>query len=249
MYTMKNDATNDKEQLEYARDLVRQLEAGDRENANKILATLSKLYESAMFYELCRLTRELHNVMNEIQIDSRVVDMTKHDIPDAKDRLNYVIQLTEQAANKTLTVVEETIPVCEEIESKAKGINDEWKRYVTNESADRDPKELTQKFSLCLKYIINESAKIKANMNDVMIAQDFQDLSGQCIRRVISLVQEIEQTLVNFITHSGHEYKRDESIAEQEKSKPEGPQIPGKEGADAMSSQDDVDDLLSSLGF
>jgi len=246
---MINDATNNKEQLEYARDLVKQLEAGNRENADMVLGELARLRESAIFHEMCKLTRELHNAFDGIQIDSHMVGIAQNELPDAKDRLNYVIHLTEQAANKTLTAVEETIPVCEELEKIASGINDEWKRYVSRDISAEEFRSLAQEFTSCLETIVSESLKIKASLNDVLIAQDFQDLSGQCIRRVISLVQDIERMLINFIRITGHITGPGTSAPRQDKSRLEGPQISGKESADALSCQDDVDNLLSSLGF
>ena len=247
--TMNNNATIGEEQLEYARDLVKQLEDGNRENADKMLGKLVRLREFTMFHEMGKLTRELHNTLNGFMTDSRVAGLAEHDLPDAKDRLNYVIHLTEQAANKTLMAVEDAIPICEELEKKAQGINDEWKHFMSKDFSDQEFRVLTQETGSYLDNVAGESSKIKAKLNNVLIAQDFQDLSGQCVHRVISLVQEIEQVLINFIRITDHKGGPTASASRHDASRSEGPQIPGKENTDVMSCQDDVDDLLSSLGF
>jgi chemotaxis protein CheZ len=110
-------------------------------------------------------------------------------------------------------------------------------------------RSLAREIGVYLENIASESSRIKANLNDVLIAQDFQDLTGQSIRRVILLVHDIEEMLINFIRITGRKSEPDTSAPRRNKSKLEGPQIPGKESADVMSCQDDVDDLLSSLGF
>ena len=246
---MKNDPTIDKEQIEFARDLVKQLEVGNRENADKLIGMLAGYYESSMFHKMGKLTRELHTSLNSFEIDSQVINLSENDLPNAKDRLNYVIQLTEQAANKTLTAVEETIPICEELGRKANGINDEWKRFMSRNHSAEEFRSLVQEIGIYLEYIVSESLKVKANLNDVLIAQDFQDLSGQSIRRVISVVHEIEQLLINFIKITGHKIGSEAPMPRQENQILSGPRIPGKESIDVMKDQDDVDDLLSSLGF
>jgi chemotaxis protein CheZ len=247
--TMKSDVIIDRDQLEHARNLVKHLEAGNRANADKVLAVLTRLHESAMFHSMCKLTQELHSAIDGIQNDSHLVDIAKHKLPDAIDSLNYVIHLTEDAANKTLTAVEEAIPVCEEIEKIANSIKDEWKDYVTEDGIVEEFRLLVQKFTATQENIANESSKIRANLGDVLIAQDFQDRSGQCIHRVISLAQEIEQSLVNFIRRPAHNFEQGSSVLSQEKSRPDGSQVSGKKSVEAMLSQDDVDDLMSSLGI
>jgi chemotaxis protein CheZ len=84
------------------------------------------------------------------------------------------------------------------------------------------------------------------------MAQSFQDLTGQIIKRVITLVDDVEASLVNLVKLSSSqiaESSSDDSKQKSDKSKLEGPQIPGKETDGAVSGQDEVDDLLSSLGF
>ncbi len=86
------------------------------------------------------------------------------------------------------------------------------------------------------------------NLSEIVIAQEFQDLTGQLIRRVITVVEEVEQNLVDLIKISGQVPTDGANGAGDGRDKLEGPQIPGK-NKDAVSDQDEVDELLSSLGF
>lgn len=246
---MKNESTIDKEQLEYARNLVKHLEAGNRENADKALGDLARFHESAMYNAMGMLTRKLHSALNGFQLDNSIAGLAEDDLPDTENRLNYVIHLTEQAANKTLTAIEVALPICEELRKKARDINNEWKRCMSKNLSVDEFMPLAQEFSVYLESIVSESSKIKANLNDVLVAQGFQDLSGQSIRHVISLVREIEQTLISFIRLTGHKGRPGVSSFKRSKSILEGQHISSKENADFMSCQDEVDDLLSSLGF
>jgi chemotaxis protein CheZ len=100
------------------------------------------------------------------------------------------------------------------------------------------------------------SSKVSANLNEIMLAQDFQDLTGQVIKRVTTLVHDVEESLVNLVRMAGHVdrlagIKHDEKQLEEKKSASggEGPQIHADKREDVVSGQDEVDDLLSSLGF
>ena len=93
-----------------------------------------------------------------------------------------------------------------------------------------------------------ESSQINGKMTDIMLAQDYQDITGQMIKQVVSMVQEVEEKLVRLVTISGVSRQIDES-KQRSAEKPVGPQLPSADDANVMSSQGDVDDLLASLGF
>src|SRR5574343_469375 len=97
--------------LSLAKDLVNALEKGDQAVADGLLDELAGLRETQLFKEIGRLTRQLHDTMVSFSVDSAITAMTEHDIPDAKERLQYVIAMTEQAADRTLTAVENLLPI------------------------------------------------------------------------------------------------------------------------------------------
>jgi chemotaxis protein CheZ len=99
-----------------------------------------------------------------------------------------------------------------------------------------------------------DSGTLNSLLTDVLMAQDYQDLTGQILRRVIELVREVEESLIGLLTAFGQSSMMVAAEAKPAKSKPkaheaEGPIIDAAERDDVVSGQDDVDDLLSSLGF
>lgn len=247
--------------LDTARQLVAELEAGNEEAANELLEQLSRQREQGLFQELGKLTRELHNALSSFQLDSRIASLTESDIPDAKERLNYVITMTEQAAHKTLTAVETSLPVAEELQRDARELHDKWQRFRRRDMIAEEFRELVPELDRFLANTVDHASLLNSQLSDVLMAQDFQDLTGQIIRRVISLVQEVEENLVDLIRISGQQIKGGKvvdrpaqpvkAVEGESSSKGFGPQVPGvKEGdGEVMSGQDDVDELLSSLGF
>ncbi len=98
------------ESLQQARALVSSRKLAMKPKSSRQLEELAKLRESSLFHELGKLTRELHETLNSFHLDARIAALTQKDIPDAKERLNYVITMTEQAANRTLDAVERACP-------------------------------------------------------------------------------------------------------------------------------------------
>lgn len=244
----------DDESLIQARQLVAELEAGNDEAASQLLDELARRRDSGLFQELGKLTRELHDTLNSFQLDSRITSLTEHDIPDAKERLNYVITMTEQAAHRTLTAVEASLPIAGELQSRAEELQDKWRRFRRKDMDVAEFRALVPEIDSFLDLTSGHATKLNGSLSDVLMAQDFQDLTGQIIRRVINLVKDVEDNLVGLIRISGQRMAPADKAAKPGTSKEDlargiGPQVPGLDNADVVHGQDDVDDLLSSLGF
>jgi len=209
------------------------------------------LRESNLFHELGKMTREIHDSIMNFRMDSRIADLAETDIPDAKDRLEYVITMTENAANAVLTVVEKGSPVAEKLSKQAKELNAQWQKFRRREMNASELKSMGNDVETFFAESDNMMTELLAGFNEVLMAQDFQDLTGQIIRRVINLVDEIESNLVELIKIQGEHFVPEEKKDKtNEAMKLDGPQVPGKETSnDVMKGQDDVDDLLASLGF
>ncbi len=236
------------ERLEQARELVRLLEAGDNEQADVVLNHLTNLHEGALFLELGRLTRELHEAINGFLLDERLQSIADHEIKDAAERLHYVIEMTEKSANSTLNAVEAGMPLVESLQQRAEQLAQEWQSF-RNRELDLDAfRILTDDLARFLLQVGSDGETLQGRLSEVLMAQDFQDLTGQIIRKVIVLVQDVEDKLVQIIRLSGkHRPKSEvESVASVE---PSGPVVPGVDKGEIMHDQDEVDDLLSSLGF
>lgn len=242
---------NKDEYLKQARQLVETLEAGNDSEANKLLETLASTRDKSLFQEIGKLTRELHDALTNIQVDTRVAQITETEIPDAKARLNHVISMTEQAAHKTLNAVEETLPLSEQLERRSIVLKKQWDRFRNRNMKVEEFRGLSKEIDEFLDWTANNATLIHKGLSDVMLAQDFQDLTGQIIRRVINMVQEVEQHLVGLIKVSGSRVCSSPAPVnvEAERIKAEGPQLPNNNRTDVCNGQDDVDALLSSLGF
>ncbi|REL34874.1 protein phosphatase CheZ [Thalassotalea euphylliae] len=237
--------------LEQAKSLVEFIENGQQEKADQLLADIQNPINSELFAEIGKLTRQLHDSMMNFQLDSRLNDLANADIPDAKERLNYVISRTEDAANKTMDAVESIFPVVDTIQEQVKAVNPLWQKLMHNDLNLGEFKALCKDIDKLLKTTSSETEHMHALMTDVLMAQDFQDLTGQVIRKVIDLVREVEESLINMLTAFGvtEDEQREKATLKTGENLVEGPIVNTDERDDVVSDQDDVDDLLSSLGF
>jgi chemotaxis protein CheZ len=240
--------------LDQARTLVTELEAGNDSAAGSLIEELSRMREQTLFQELGKMTRQLHDSLTSFALDSRMQSLAESDIPDAKARLNHVIDMTEESANRTLSAVEGTLPIAEQLQGKANDLNEKWGRFCNKDMNVEEFRGMSQEISEFLDVTTTHAGQIHSNLSEVMMAQGFQDLTGQIIRRVITLVTEVEDNLVELIRLSGDADATVNSSAETENTddvmKGVGPQVPGvSDSGGSVSGQDEVDDLLSSLGF
>ncbi len=247
---MNDMLSNSGEVLDAARRLVEQLEANNQEEVSNLISELTRLRESTMFQEIGLLTRQLHDALHGVQMDSGLANLTETELPETKERLNYVISMTEQAANRTLNAVEEALPISDTMEERAVQLQAEWERFTRRELDANDFRKLSHKVQEFFASVVDDSGRIRANLTEVLMAQDFQDLTGQVIRRVTEMVQEVEVNLVELIRRSSMSTMEEKPEPPKNKtSKGEGPQMNAEARDDVVSGQDDVDDLLSSLGF
>lgn len=244
------------QQLKLARLLIEQLESGQTDEAALTIQRLGAPYERELFEELGRLTRELHDALRSFRDDSRLIEITQSEFPDAKERLNHVITMTEQATHRTLNAVEEGLPIAEALHEKSARFAESWTKFRGRKLNVAQFRELTHELDDFLRHATDETKRMGHLMSEIMMAQDFQDLTGQIIARVIKLVQEVEGNLVGLVRLSGERLEPEKIQLSAAASKPasveaQGPAVPNTkdEEAEVMSSQDDVDALLSSLGF
>ncbi len=244
--------------LAEAKQLVAYIEQAQHAEANALIAAFSMQQSAEIFTEVGKLTRQLHDSLNNFQIDANIEKLVNDGIPDAESRLTYVLAETEKAANTTMDAIEQSMPLTESISTRINAILPEWNNLM---AAEVGRSELT---SLCTKIdgLLIDTAKDTQTVNrlltDVLLAQGYQDLTGQVISRVIELVKEVQSSLVHLLTVFGEPVGEAKSVSnaktrqldhEQQKVKAEGPAIDAAQRDDVVNGQDDVDDLLSSLGF
>ncbi|MBE8168547.1 MAG: protein phosphatase CheZ [Shewanella sp.] len=236
--------------LAQAQHLVELLSAGEQLQADELLNELVTPIKSDMYEEIGKLTRQLHSALAEFQVDSRLIKLTNTDIPDAKDRLNYVIDMTEQAANKTMDAVEESLPLANALITNIQVVQPSWDKLMRRDIDLSSFKSLCYDIQEMMLRSGNDSIRLRDLLNQILMAQDFQDLTGQMIRRVIELVHEVESSLVSMLTLFGESSADDDMMLSPTIDiVAEGPILNADQRDDVVTGQDEVDDLLSSLGF
>ncbi len=255
------DLDTSAQMMEYARQLMQSLEQGQSLEAMKIIHDLNKFRDQRLFAEVGRLTRTLHDAIVNFHLDGEMQAIDEQDeqemsrMRDASDRLNYVITMTDRAANKTMDLLETTLPVLERLHLNARELRPQWQKLMRREMQASEFRELYGRIDAFLASAAQDAHDLKSLHNDIVVAQDYQDLTGQVIKRVISLVKEVEDSLVKLVKMASqvdsiagisHQQPLRELSA---RDRPAGPVVNPEVAKDSVSGQDEVDDLLSSLGF
>ena len=239
--------------LDEAKQLVTFLEEGDTDSANALLDAVTMKESVELFAEVGKLTRQLHDSLNNFQLDERIAGLANEDIPDAQTRLTYVIEETEKAANTTMDAVEQSMSIVETMKGQLDSLMPEWKKLMNREIELDEFKSMCLDLDKHLESSVADADKMMGLLTEVLMAQGYQDLTGQVIRRVIELVKEVEDSLVHMLTvFGGAEVSKVTKTSQPKVEKAivaEGPIIDAESRDDVVSGQDDVDDLLSSLGF
>jgi len=192
------------------------------------------------------LTRMLRDSLRELGLDQAIAEAAEA-IPDARDRLDYVVQMTAQAAERALNSVEASQPHQDDLEKGAKALSKRWDQWFENPIEElSDARELVTDTRQYLSDVPGHTSFTNSQLLEIMMAQDFQDLTGQVIKRMMDVIQEIERQLLMVLLENmpepGARAKREND------SLLNGPQVDTTK-AGVVASQDQVDDLLDSLGF
>lgn len=197
-----------------------------------------------------QLTRTLRDSMKELGLDQQI-EQAAQAIPDASERLRYVAAMTEQAAERSLNAVERAQPTQDKMESESQALFARWEA-TEPDSAPADNSELiadTRHF--LAEQVPTQTGATQKELLEVMMAQDFQDLTGQVIKKMMDVIRQIEQELVQVlmdsVPHVTDGVKREDERDEHAKLR-NGPQMDTRK-SDVVSDQDQVDDLLDDLGF
>jgi len=197
-----------------------------------------------MLVRVGQMTRLLHDNLRGLGFD-RIIAKAAHDIPDARDRLDYVAKMTEQAAQRVLTATETASPIQERIEAGASDIAQGWKAMMQGSFSEEACRTLAERTIAYLETTRTGASATRQQLLDIMMAQDFQDLTGQVIKKVMELAYGIEQQLVQLLV----DYAPPEIRRETGSGLLNGPQIHPTGNPDVVATQGQVDDLLDSLGF
>ena len=194
--------------------------------------------QPAVHQKLGMLTRQLHDSLNGLGYTSKLKGRAE-ELPDAQSRLTYIARLTGEAAEKVLSRVD-----------LAK-IQHDFVAAETSKLAAFIVKNPVAAVATGAVYnfvadVERASKEIDMHLTEIMMAQDFHDLTGQVIARVVNLISTIEKQLVELLIQtapnpSAAQPKAPEVLA--------GPVVDASKRSDVVTDQSQVDDLLASLGF
>jgi chemotaxis protein CheZ len=191
------------------------------------------------------MTRTLHDSLRGLGLD-KLIEKAASDIPDARDRLDYVARMSEQAAQKVLNATDAANPLQDQIDSTAQQLSAAWNALLdAPATGEAEWRELAERTAMSLDGMRGATVDTKAYLMDIMMAQDFQDLTGQVITKVTAIAHNLEQQLVQMLVDfAPAEVRRD-----YDSGLLNGPQIKPEGNSEVVSNQGQVDDLLDSLGF
>jgi chemotaxis protein CheZ len=220
------------------------MERGDEASFYTMLDDMLHSRRPALFGELRELTCNLQVALDRFRVDSRLADIAEKDMPDARQRLAHVLKMTDEAAHRTMDLVDQSGPPAERTSKAAALLASQWASFRARKISTRDFRELLEKMDAFLPTVQADAELVRRNLSEVLLTQGYQDLTGQIIRGVMQLVQELEIALVDLTRLSG---QADEA-REQKANQGFGPVVPGVTKGEVASGQQDVDALLSGLG-
>ncbi|PLA75039.1 chemotaxis protein CheZ [Hydrogenovibrio sp. SC-1] len=212
--------------LEQVKELLVTLEQQNYDAASRVLDGIVAHRDNDLLHQVEEIAHNLHETLDGFGDDAKLLQHTKQDLPDTTERLQYVIETTEEASNKTLSSAENGLALLETLADSIDGASQ--------------------------RKLIEDA---KHELNEIIMAQSFQDLTGQVLNRVIMLVGSVEQSLVDLIEKSG--IQLDDIVISQpsaqdhksQEMKGLGPNVTQSSQKNVVKSQQDVDDLLDDLGI
>jgi chemotaxis protein CheZ len=192
-----------------------------------------------VYDELGHVARQLHSAVVQLGLDGNLHRIAA-EIPDARERLQYVGQLTERAAHRVLGLVELAQPSCRAIQDEARALG--ARLQAASEGVPPEVAALLAEARGFAERTADTVGRQHDTLGEIMLSQDFQDLSGQVIQKVVKIITETEDQLLGLLLK--HAPLQASDLRHTTHAELQGPQVAGK----AMG-QNDVDDLLASLGF
>lgn len=245
----EESAQGDSDELQALFDAVAQqfsaAEEGATQEEHARVPAPSKVPHDELVQRLGKVARQLHEALKELGCETVIAEAAQA-VPDARQRLHYIAQMTEQAASRVLNATDIAIPLQKSLAEKAEALKKRWDDLFANRLSPQEFRELAHDTRAFLVDAADTSRATTQQLMEIMMAQDFQDLTGQVIKKVIEIVGRIETELLQILIEAIPEEARPKKAVEV--SLMNGPVIDTrKEGV--ITSQEEVDDLLKSLGF
>ncbi|ORM63968.1 protein phosphatase CheZ [Pantoea rodasii] len=179
------------------------------------------------------ILRSLRDSLQQLGLDKTIAEVAGS-IPEARDRLGYVVNMTREAAEGVLTSVELTQPLQYGLADDAEKLTSRWNAWEENPQGVKASLKLATDTQDWLATIPSIAGSTRHQLHAIMMAQGFQDLTGQIVQRMVSVLNDVEGQLIKVLRDNTPDHISHLSSSQTK---------------DKAASQDDVDDLLASLGL
>ena len=222
------------------------LEAGDEGRFLEAVDQLTGMRERGLWDSLRQLDQRLRSALDQFRLDPRLLRLAGTEIPDARARLDHVLRLTDEAAHRTMDLVESSTPLVARTAAAAATLGAQCREARDSGAASPYWHELLARLESHFAAAHADGETVKTNLVEVLMAQGYQDLSGQIIRRVIELVAQLEDELARLVQGSDGvvSANRHAPPAAEDLARGLGPAIPGI-SVSTVGGQQDVDELLA----
>ncbi|OGS75974.1 MAG: protein phosphatase CheZ [Gallionellales bacterium GWA2_55_18] len=242
-----NNANQDSEDLESLFDSIVAANVAETHagavSENKMV--VGDLDANKVISQVGHMARALHDTLRELGL-TKEIEKAASSIPDARDRLNYVVTMTHQAAERVLNATEAAQPIVEVMGAEAQRLAGLWQMLFEQKLTVDQFRDMVMQTQAFLNGVPKHTKATNAYLMEIMLAQDFQDLTGQVIKKIIDLTQNMEKQLLALLLESAPpSLKADWSNA----GLLNGPVINPHGRSDVVTSQNQVDELLESMGF
>lgn len=232
--------------------------AAPADNDVKVIGSMDAALDSAaaalpaedIHQRIGSLTRVLHDALRELGYDKDLA-AARENLPHARDRLAYIARVTGEAAENVLNAVDHARGLQEALASQTATLAARWQAVATYtagtgiERATPAGRQLVAETCAFFASLGSQNDRTQAILTDIMMAQGFHDLTGQVIRKLVSLAQVMEEQLVQLLI----ETTPPGQLRRVELEQLAGPVVKPEGREDVVTNQAQVDDLLDSLGF
>ena len=207
------------------------------ENIGAMLPERGVVASPEVFQQIGAITRLLHDTMQQLGVMPKL-QLATDGLPDARSRLSYIATKTAEAAEKVLNSVDQA-------KAEHTAIADQTRRLAAALLADPVKAVASGAVFNFVNDVESRTKLIDAHLTDIMMAQDFHDLTGQVVAKVVALANDLEDSLVKLLVQvvpADQREKVDPNMLH-------GPVVNPAGRTDVVANQGEVDDLLASLGF
>lgn len=224
------------------------LDAGDAAGFRLAFDVLCGQVDGGLLPEIKRITAKAQSALARFSAEARLDTLAGHEVPDARKRLTHVVNLTDEAAHRTLDLVEKCGPLVDEALRGSALLLESLDAYANRDAAIASL--WPERAATFLERTRDDAQALRTHLSDLFMAQGYQDITGQIIRSVIALVDDLEKVLGKLVQLAeGNEVTAlVRSLPSQvDWQRGVGPQVAGISNGDAVSGQDDIDALLSQM--